>query len=168
MTIRTRISTQGTTLTEATVAAFVAILILGALFTINLSSMKSIRTAREATSASQILQQRVEAMRIANWQQVTNADWVRDNLLNSDANGSGGLKTMSETLTMAPYGTNGGSTMQLIRSGGTTKILSQNADLLKENAMKVVWTVAYNGGMNGRSTTRQAVAVLAKGGVAKW
>ena len=167
MTIRTHISTQGTTLTEATVAAFVAILILGALFTINLSSMKSIRTAREATSASQILQQRVEAMRIANWQQVTNADWVKNNLLNSNANGSEGLNSMSETLTLSPYGTNGG-TMQLVRSGGATQIVSQNADLLKEMAMKVVWTVAYNGGMNGRTTTRQAVAVLAKGGVAKW
>lgn len=167
MILNQQSATRGTTIIEAAVAALAAAVFLASLFTVNLQSMRSIRTAREATSASQILQQRVEAMRIANWQQITNADWVRSNLLNRDAAGSEGLKTLSETLTLTPYGTNGSAT-QLTRSGGTTQIVQRNSALLTENAMKVVWTVVYNGGMNGQLTTRQAVAVLAKGGVAKW
>jgi hypothetical protein len=159
---------SGTTLIEATIAAGTSALFLGSLFTMNMSAMKAMRTARETASASQILQQRVEAMRIANWHQVTNADWVRDTLLNTNAAGSDGLENLSETLTLVPYGSETVGNTQLVRSGNTTAIVNQNSALLAENAIKVIWTVAYNGGINGRSTTRQAVAILAKGGVAKW
>jgi hypothetical protein len=57
---------------------------------------------------------------------------------------------------------------QIVRSGGTTTIVNRNNALLAESAIKVIWTVAYSGGMNSQSTTRQTVAILAKGGVAKW
>ncbi|HEV8186005.1 MAG TPA: hypothetical protein VGP40_08625, partial [Chthoniobacterales bacterium] len=56
----------GTSLIESTIAATSA-LFLGSLFTMNMGAMKTIRTAREVTCASQVLQQRVESMRIANW-----------------------------------------------------------------------------------------------------
>ncbi|MFN2508138.1 MAG: hypothetical protein ABR589_05140 [Chthoniobacterales bacterium] len=161
-------ATSGTTLIEATIAACTSALFLGSLFTLNMASMKTMRTAREAASASQVLQQRVEAMRIANWQQVTNADWVKANLLNTSAAGSGGLKEISETLTLVPYGSSTGGNTQVVRSGGTTQIVNRNSALLAENAIKVIWTVAYAGGINSQPVTRQTVAILAKGGVAKW
>ena len=47
-------------------------------------------------------QQRVEAMRIANWHQITDATWIKTNLLQADAPGSGSLKDFIETLTLAP------------------------------------------------------------------
>ena len=161
-------SQSGTSLIEAMIAACTSALFLGSLFAMNMSAMRTMRTAREASSASQVLQQRVESLRIANWHQVTNPDWVRDNLLNTSTGGSGGLKNITETLTFVPYnGTSSGNT-QLVRSGSTTQIVSRNTALLQEQAMKVIWTVAYNGGAQGQSTTRQTVAILAKGGVAKW
>ena len=159
---------SGTSLIEATVAACTAALFLGSLFTMNMTAMRTMRTAREAANASQVLQQRVEALRIANWHQVTNADWLTANLLNTSAAGGDALRNMTETLTLVPYeGTSSGNT-QIVRSGGTTQIVNRNTNLLKEHAMKVIWTVAYNGGAQGQATTRQTVAVLAKGGVAKW
>jgi hypothetical protein len=39
--------------------------------------------------------------------------------------------------------------------------------LLTENAVKIVWSVTYVGAPNDRTSTRQTVAILAKGGVAK-
>ncbi len=159
---------SGTSLIEATIAACTSALFLGSLFTMNMTAMRTMRTAREAASASQVLQQRVEALRIANWHQVTNADWVKTNLLNTSAAGGDALKNMTETLTLVPYeGKTTGNT-QLVRTAGTTQIVNRNSELLKEHAMKVIWTVAYNGGAQGKATTRQTVAVLAKGGVAKW
>jgi len=159
---------SGTTLIEATIAACTSALFLGSLFTMNMTAMKTIRTAREAASASQVLQQRVEAMRIANWHQITNPEWVSINLLNSNAAGSEGLKEMSETLTLVPYGSSTVGNTQIVRSGGTTAIVNRNSALLAESAMKMIWTVAYSGGINSQITTRQTVAILAKGGVAKW
>ena len=159
---------DGSTLIEVTMAAGISALFLGSLFTMNMMAMKTIRTSREAACASQVLQQRVESMRIANWHQITDADWVSSNLLGSEADGREGLQQMTETLTLVPYGSETAGNTQFIRSGGLTTISSRCEALLSESAIKVIWTVSYSGGMNNHSTTRQTVAILAKGGVAKW
>jgi hypothetical protein len=78
------------------------------------------------------------------------------------------LKNLSETLTLEPYGSANVGNTQLIRdSSGSTTIVSQNAGLLTENAIKAIWTVNYTGAPNDRAISRQIVAILAKGGVAK-
>ena len=159
---------SGTSLIEAVIAACTSALFLGSLFTMNMSAMRTMKTAREAANASQVLQQRVESMRIANWQQVTNADWVKNNLLTTSAAGSDSLKNMTETLTLVPYGSTTAGNTQLVRSGNTTQIVNNNTALETESAMKVIWTVAYNGGNRGEAVTRQAVAILSQGGVTKW
>jgi uncharacterized protein (TIGR02598 family) len=160
-------SRQGFTLVEAMMAAGIAALFLGSLFAINSSSMGTIKMAREAAAASQVLQQRIESMRIANWHQVTDADWIQANLLNTDAPGSVDLKSVSETLTISPYGSGNVGDTQLTRTNGSAVITQRNSALLAENAVKIVWTVTYTGAPNDRSITRQTVAILGKGGVAK-
>lgn len=162
-----RLST-GITLIESTVATAIATIFLGSLFTINTSSMQTVKIAREAASASQVLQQRVEAMRIANWHQITDAIWLRDNLMNSpDAPKMDALKSPSEQLTIVPYDSSTTGNIQLNRSNGTTTIIN-STPLLTENAIKVIWTVTYSGTPRERAMTRQLTTILAKGGVAKW
>src|SRR5205085_12182160 len=95
---RTRAERTGFALIECTVAAAVSALFLGSLFLMNSSAMDTIQMARESACASQVLQQRIEAMRIANCHQVTDANWLLANLLNADAPGANLLKNMSETL----------------------------------------------------------------------
>ena len=148
-------------------AAGICALFLGTLFTMNSSSMETVKMAREAACASQVLQQRVESLRIANWHQVTNPDWLKTNLLNGDAAGTATLKNASETLTIVPYGSATVGNTQLSRSQGVTTIVNRNTALLQENAVKIIWTLAFIGSPNGRQNTRQTVAILAKGGVAK-
>ena len=74
-------------------------------------------------------------MRIANWHQITDASWIQGNLLNADAAGSDGLKNVSETLTLVPYGSSSTSTTQLSRTNGTATIIAQNSSLLTESAV---------------------------------
>ncbi|HEY3663873.1 MAG TPA: hypothetical protein VGL24_12040 [Chthoniobacterales bacterium] len=157
----------GFSLIETTVAAAIAATFLASLFTMNVATMDTIRAAKESIAASQILQQRMESLRIANWHQVTDAVWLRDNLLNAQAAGTAPLKGLVETLIIVPYANPGAGTTQLQRSGGTATIVSQNAALLAENAVKILWTVNYTGSPNSQSITRQIVTILAKGGVAK-
>jgi type II secretory pathway pseudopilin PulG len=158
---------QGFTLTEAVVAAAISALFLSSLFTMNLSSMETIRSAKESTVASQVLQQRLESMRIANWHQITDAAWIRDNLLNIEAAGGEQLKNLVETVMLVPYGSTSIGNTQLQRSLGAATIVTENANLLLENAVKVIWTVDYTGAPNNHAVTHQIVAILAKGGVAK-
>jgi hypothetical protein len=162
-------SEAGTSLIEATIAACTSAMFLGSLFAMNVTSMKTMRSAREAGGASQVLQQRVETLRIANWHQITDAVWLRDNLLNTAASGGESLKGMTETLTLVPYGGTTTGNTQIVRdSSGQAQIVNENSGLLAESAMKVIWTVAYAGGPKGDPVTRQTVAIVAKGGVAKW
>lgn len=124
--------------------------------------------AREAACASQVLQQRVESLRIANWHQVTDANWLLTNLLTADAPGASQLPNFSETLTLVPYGSSTVGNTQFTRSNGSATIVSNNAALLAESAIKVIWTVSYTAAPNNRTISRQVVVILAKGGVAKW
>jgi hypothetical protein len=129
--------------------------------------MDTIRSAKESIAASQVLQQRMESLRIANWHEVTDPTWLRDNLLNTAVAGSTPLKDLVETLTLVAYGSGTVGKTQLTRSGTTVTIVAQNTNLLLENAVKVIWTVDYHGAPNNRAISRQIVAILAKGGVAK-
>ncbi len=158
---------QAFSLVETTIAASIAALFLTSLFTLNIATMDTIRSAKESIAASQVLQQRMESMRIANWHEVTDATWLRDNLLNTAVAGSAPLKSLVETLTLVAYGSGTVGSTQLTRSGNTVTIVSQNTNLLLENAVKVIWTVNYTGAPNNRAVSRQIVAILAKGGVAK-
>ena len=67
---------RGSTLIESAIAAAVCALFLGSLFTVNTSTMESIKMAREVACASQVLQQRIEAMRIANDYDTGKRDFV--------------------------------------------------------------------------------------------
>ena len=158
---------SGYTLIETIVAASIAAMFLGSLFTMNMATMDTIRCAKEFIAASQILQQRMESMRIANWHEVTDVNWLHDNLLDADVSGSAQLKNLVETLIVVPYGSTSVGNTELTRSNGTATIVNQDPDLLAENAVKVIWTVSYTGAPNSRSVSHQIVAILAKGGVAK-
>jgi hypothetical protein len=167
MILQKKLAQTGHTIVEGIIAAGISALYLGSLFTMNAASMGTIKMARESTCASQVLQQRVESLRIANWHEVTDSNWLLSNLLNADASGTSQLQSFSETALIEPYPSDGNGPIQITRSGGVASIVS-TAALLGENAVKVTWTVNYVGAPNARSVSRQTVAILAKGGVAKW
>src|SRR5881398_1673679 len=112
---RTRAERTGFALIECTIATAVSAIFLGSLFLLNSSAMDTIQMARESACASQVLQQRIESMRIANWHQVTDANWLLTNLLNTDAPGANQLKNCSETLTLVPYGSKTAGNTELTR-----------------------------------------------------
>lgn len=159
---------RGTSLIEVCIAMAISALFLGCLFTMNSAAMQTVRMGREMACASQVLQQRVETLRIANWHQITDADWIKDNILNSDAAGGESLKDAIETLTLIPYGSSTPGNTQLTRSAGSCVIVNRNTALLTENAMKVLLQVSFSGVPDNRPVIRQTVAIVAKGGVAKW
>jgi hypothetical protein len=154
---------------ETTIAAGVSAMFLGSLFSMNSASMQTLKMAHESACASQILQQRVEGLRIANWHQITDANWLKANLLNTDAPGSELLKGENETLTLIPYGSSSSGNTQLTRSYGSSPVIvNVNNALIAESAVKIIWKVNYIGSPNSRPLTSQTVAILSKGGVAKW
>ena len=107
-------------------AGAIITIFLASLFTLNSDLMHLLRSAAEATNASQDLQQRVEQVRLANWNQITDPVWVQSNLLNNKTDASVNLPGLTETLTVAAYTAPSSSA-----SGGsppTTFTVTRNAD----------------------------------------
>src|SRR6266513_272021 len=144
------------TLIESIIAMAFSVLFLGSVFTMNISSMEAIRCAKESTTAGQVLQQRIESLRIANWQEITSTSWLTTNILNADALGAGSLRGLNETLTLVPYGSATIGNTTLKRSGGQA-IVVNSIPLLTENAIKVIWTLDYTGAPNNHAIARQIV-----------
>src|SRR5258708_24229743 len=148
-------------LVECTIATAISALFLGSLFLMNSSTMDTIQMGRQSACASQVLQQRIESMRIANWHQVTDASWLLTNLMNADAPGANQLKDMSETLTLVPYASSTVGNTQIARTHGIVSIVSNNTALLGENAIKIICTVNYTASPNDRTMSLQVVTILA-------
>ena len=181
-----RLSEQGMTLIETMISVGLTVLFLGSLFTMNGSSMQTLKMARESACASQVLQQRIESLRIANWQLITqpSCTWLIAHAFKIDSNndgiadhpdGSELLKNESETLTLEPYGSVSATPTpiptptKLTGTGGSNGQVVTNCStpLLQENALKVTWIVSYTGSPNNRAMSQKTIAILAKGGVAK-
>src|SRR4051812_40295537 len=79
---RKQAKSGGFSLIENLIACTVIAIGLVATYTLNTQSMATLRLANEESCASQVLQQRVEQLRIANWQRISSPTWVRDNILN--------------------------------------------------------------------------------------
>lgn len=181
----TRDHEAGMTLLETMIAVGLTVLFLGSLFTMNGSTMQTLKMARESARASQVLQQRIESLRIANWQLITrpSCDWLVAHAFMIDSNndgvadhpdGSELLKNESESLTIEPYGSVSASPTptptptRLTGTGGHTgTVVTHDDTLVQENALKVTWTITYAGSPNNRPMSQTTTTILAKGGVAK-
>ena len=94
---------DGFTVVEAAVAGAIIILFLTSLFALNSTVMRILGASRETASASQSLQQRVEQVRLANWSQITDVNWVQSTLLATQTDASVNLPGLQETITVTSY-----------------------------------------------------------------
>src|SRR3954470_23282477 len=95
-------SCAGFSLVENMLACMVIAIGLAGTYTLNSQTMSTLRMAKDEASASQVLQQRVEQMRIANWQRISSPTWLATGVLNAPADGSAGLTALNETVTITP------------------------------------------------------------------
>src|SRR5258708_5138598 len=123
-----RRSVAAFSLVENLLACSIVALGLAGTFTVNGQTMPVFRMAKDEACASQVLQQRVENLRIANWQRISDPTWIRDHLLNVSADGSGTLNGLTETITVSPYnGAGAANTFTRTASGAVAG--SNNASL---------------------------------------
>src|SRR3954464_9074812 len=104
-------------LVENILACAIVALGLAGTYTLNSQSMGVLRMANEEACASQVLQQRIENLRIANWQRISSPTWLRDSLLNVSADGGDTLRGLTETVSITPVGATTGNLFS--RGGGT-------------------------------------------------
>jgi prepilin-type N-terminal cleavage/methylation domain-containing protein len=166
---------DGFTLAEVSVALLIALIFAGATFATNQRLLLSIRSQKETTAATLMLQERMENFRVWPYSNIAAYQFVNDNIASqptkSEAALGGGVNgSLSETITVSGYhlatgGTSSTHSNQWVRnaqhptgsSTDTNNSLATNYDLLKVDIL-ITWT-----GAGGRTRTRDLTAVFGEG-----
>ena len=160
---------SGYSLLEANVAVAICLVTLSGCFAANANCLGMLRSANESAAASQSLQERVEQMRIANWVQITDSDYLKTNFVASPTASARSLSDCSETLTLTAYPPPAGvsTSMKIRRTNGIVTVDS-NASNLKNSAMvKAEWTLSWTTAGKKTSRSRTGAVLVANGGIVK-
>ena len=174
-----RLRRDGFTVVEASVAGAIIILFLTSLFALNSTVMRLLGSSAETASASQELQQRVEQVRLANWNQITDPTWVQTYLLGQATDASVNLPNLQETLVVTTYvspsssaataaSAANGATFKVMRSatGAVTMPSSYNPSaLVNQEMVQVDLTISWPGW--NRQRNRALTTLVSRWGISK-
>src|SRR5206468_12042251 len=86
----------GFTLAEVCVAIAVTALFGAAVFATNAKLMIALKTQKESTAATMVLQQRMESLRACSFTQVATKDYLENNIFNGPTGSEGPLGNLNE------------------------------------------------------------------------
>ena len=150
------------TLVEVMVAMMLSVLALTAFYASSGQAVRVVKSGKETALASQLLQERIEALRSASlWSSITTPAGVRAVLNNATVTASN-LPGVTETVTVASYPA-GGTPIVVTRSPGGT-FSTSGASLSAQKCVKVTLQVSWTGVAN-TARSRQIATLIAKGGL---
>ncbi len=164
----------GFTLVEVLVASSLVVLVLVGIYTMQAQAMQLLRGSRNASSGSQMMQQRAEQLRASSYSTVTSSAAVLA-LMNGATGGTPaerelvGARNLIEAVTVFPYyrpTVTPPATMQsftIIRSGNTATGPAVATSLAAQPQVKATLRVTWDDG-NG-SHRREFTTVLSNGGL---
>jgi len=159
---------RGFTLVETSVAVTLVGMFISFLLASSSNVLGLLRTAKDNVSASQALQERVEEMRIANWVQITDAEFLRSDLFSGSASSTAALSKPVETITVSAYPPKAGSVAaQIRRENNVTSVVSTNLALKDERMVRVDVNLTWKGFPRNRTRVRAATVLVAQGGITK-
>lgn len=145
----TSVGQSGVTIIEVLASALLIFMGLGAIFAMNTESLRILYSTRMLANGSQILQERMEAMRNHPWPEVANAQALAKLFQTPTSSQSdlGSTTSITELVTVSIPSTPGtpttdNSSFQIRRRNGTVTVL-QSADLTAQPLllvdMSVIW-----------------------------
>lgn len=162
--------THGFSILEANIAVALTLVSLAGCFAANANFMALLKSAEQAAAASQSIQERVEEMRIANWVQITDVNYLQNNLVSSPTASEQTLPGCVETVTVSLYPpppSGAAASTKITRNNGQVVVESTD-DTLKDTAMvKVDWLVSWKPRSDQTVRSRSGTVLVAKGGIVK-
>jgi len=164
---------NGFSLAEVLVALLISAVFGAAVFATNQRLLFALKSQRETTAASMMLQERVETFRGFGYSNLANKDYVNNNVVKVATTSEALLNNLSETINVVGYLTSAGAagdgtalnswTRNTAHPSGQENshydTLATDFDLLKVDIV-ISWTSA-----NGRSRTRELQTIVGKGNV---
>ena len=154
------------TFAELCIAIAVAVLFGLAVFGTNSRLLLALKTQKESTAATMVLQQRMESLRACSFSQIATKDYIK-NLFSAPTGSEGPLGSLSEQVAVGVYGTPGVNPIILLRNpqhSSNPQELSNNDNLANYNLLQVDLLLQWSSA-NGRTRTRQLSTVIGKGNI---
>jgi Tfp pilus assembly protein PilE len=160
------LNSGGFTFTELCVTIVVAVLFGAGAFATNSRLLYALRTQKETTAATMVLQQRVESLRACSFTQVATQDYLTNTIFNAATGSEGPLHNLNEQVSVGVYGDATVTPIMLLRNAQNTtpQALSSNGNLTNYNLLQVDLLLQWTS-ENGRVRTRQLSAVFGKGNI---
>lgn len=159
--LRKRRAIAGFAFAEAMVAASVAVVALGGFYASTQQAGRVLRMGKEVVSASEMLQQRIEALRYAPpWSNVTTAAGIAS-VVSAPTGISANFTNVSETFTVSGYPT--GSQLIVTRSP-TGTFTNNGVDLSATGCVKITVMATWTG-VGNIQRSRQMSTIMSKGGL---
>lgn len=156
----------GFTFSELCVTIVVAVLFGAGAFATNSRLLYLLRTQKETTAATMVLQQRIESLRACSFTQVATKDYLTSNIFNAATGSEGPLHNLNEQVSVGVYGDTTVTPVMILRNAQNTtpQTLSSNDTLTNYNLLQVDLLLQWTS-ENGRVRTRQLSAVFGKGNI---
>jgi Tfp pilus assembly protein PilE len=171
-----RTAERGFSFVEVCIAVAVSVIFGGAAFATNQQLLMKLRTQKETTAATLMLQERLENFRGRAWSDIANTDYVQGNIVSIATTSEAVLgSSFTETTTVSGYVTIGGilaanpptDANSWVRDAGHPSgynVQSCAKLAVDYNLLKVDIVVTWNG-VNGRSRTREMTQIFGKGNI---
>ena len=149
---------SGFTLVDIMVAFTVVVASFTALYALGAQCMSLTSSGRELTSAQQVLQDRIEQLRNLQWTQVTDANYLANNVFNQASGNGTYLNSLTETVSVNAYPTASTAASVTVVNGTVTSVITNSAiasgDLCRVDITES-WTARRTG--QARSITNTTV-----------
>ena len=167
-----RRQTAGATIIEVVLAGAIVALFLGSLFVLNSTGIGVVKAHRETAAANLCLQERVEQARAANWTEITDATWIKDQILQAPAPASSLLRNLEEQITVSVYPPPAvavAATTVRRRSDGQVDIVSRMSapTIAGLQTIRLDFRDTWLSAQNSRTRVRETSTVFALGGIGK-
>lgn len=156
------------TLVEVLVAAGVAAVGFMAVLFLNMSNLRTVKSARQSNAATLCLQERAEQLRLADWRKITNPVYLRDTLLANSTRSAAPLSEISEKITVTAFPDEAAAQQLVVvrNTNGNRVVLVSGDGLATQRLAKVDLQVNWKGS-DGRSRTRATTTLMANGGISR-
>jgi len=157
------------TLAEVAVGIAICAFFCGAVFATNSRLLIALKTQKETTAATMVLQQRMETFRSTSFSNIGTASYVQSNIVANPTGSEAPLGNLTETVTVGVYPADGSTNNIIVRDSahpsGAITSTNSNLSTMTSGLVRVDILLTWTGA-NARVRTRQLSSLFGIGNIA--
>ncbi|MDQ3624070.1 MAG: hypothetical protein M3463_16555 [Verrucomicrobiota bacterium] len=154
------------TLLEVLLAVGLSLIAVNGIMLLSSMCLRLVKSARQSNAATFSLQERIEQLRTAPWNGLTNASYLSDKIFAAAPLSAAPLGNLTESITLSAYPTADASATTVVERlpDGTTRVFNAGTTLGTQRLARFQVRLTWNGS-DSRQCARETVTIVSKGGV---